>query len=405
MKEKIIKKVSNDNGTPFYLFDEDEFVKNYKHLEYSFRSIYPNYHIAYSYKTNYMPYVCKKVFELGGYAEVVSAMEYHLAKKIGYSNEKIILNVPDKGEILEEHILHGGIINVDSIYEAEQICKIANNNRDNILKIGIRVNADVGTGFVSRFGICVEDGSISQVFDLLKTQKNIKVVGLHCHISRARGLEAWKRRIVNLIGVADKFFDGNPEYIDVGSGMYADMNPTLKAQFDNVPTYLEYAEAVAGIMYKRYGDSESMPILFSEPGTTVISRYMSLITSVVQTKHINEKTFATVDASFDNVGAICRMKKLPYNVISMNFDRTYAVEKPDIVGYTCLEQDCLYRELPESIAPEDIIEFENVGGYSIVNKAPFIRPNCPVYCFSSDGKVEVIKRKETFDDVFSTYQF
>jgi len=46
MKEKTIKKVSKDEGTPFYLFNEDEFVKNYKHLEQSFRSIYPNYHIA-----------------------------------------------------------------------------------------------------------------------------------------------------------------------------------------------------------------------------------------------------------------------------------------------------------------------------------------------------------------------
>ena len=52
---ELIKK----NGTPFYLFDEEGFVNNYRKLENTFKTVYPNYQISYSYKTNYTPFICQ----------------------------------------------------------------------------------------------------------------------------------------------------------------------------------------------------------------------------------------------------------------------------------------------------------------------------------------------------------
>ena len=48
-------------------------------------------------------------------------------------------------------------------------------------------------------------------------------------------------------------------------------------------------------------------------------------------------------------------------------------------------------------------QFGNVGGYSIVSKPPFIQPDCQMLCYSQDGTIKVIKRAETFDDVFNTF--
>ena len=39
--------------TPYYMFYADEFIGNFRRLENAFRSVYPEYHIAYSFKTNY----------------------------------------------------------------------------------------------------------------------------------------------------------------------------------------------------------------------------------------------------------------------------------------------------------------------------------------------------------------
>ena len=68
-------------GAPLYVFDEEAFVENYRRFESIFQSAFSNYRISYSYKTNYTPYVCKLIHSLGGYAEVVSGMEYHIEKK------------------------------------------------------------------------------------------------------------------------------------------------------------------------------------------------------------------------------------------------------------------------------------------------------------------------------------
>ena len=46
----------------------------------------------------------------------------------------------------------------------------------------------------------------------------------------------------------------------------------------------------------------------------------------------------------------------------------------------------------------------NCGSYSLVMKPPFILPNFPVLDICS-GEVEVVKRGESFDDLFQTFNF
>ena len=88
-KEQVLSYVK-EYGSPLYVFHAEEFKTNYVELLNTMHNVYPKYNIAYSYKTNYTPKIISLVKELGGLAEVVSEMEYTLAKKIGYSNEKII---------------------------------------------------------------------------------------------------------------------------------------------------------------------------------------------------------------------------------------------------------------------------------------------------------------------------
>ena len=103
--ENAITNLIQKQGTPFYIFDEKGFIENYNRLESTFRSVYPNYRICYSYKTNYTPFICNLVKNLGGLAEVVSDMEYELAIRLGYNNEQIVYNGPSKGERMFEHML------------------------------------------------------------------------------------------------------------------------------------------------------------------------------------------------------------------------------------------------------------------------------------------------------------
>ena len=196
LSKEQIKELEKEYGLPLYIFNSDEFIDNYIEIKDTFSAVYPKYEIAYSYKTNYTPAICKTVKELGGYAEVVSDMEYQLALDLGYSAEKIIFNGPAKGKFFEEHILKNGLMNIDNWEEVLRVCNLAKNHPEQNLSVGVRVNFDISAGYISRFGIDIDE--LQEVFDILE-MNDVRVEGLHCHLSRARDLEAWRKRAEEII--------------------------------------------------------------------------------------------------------------------------------------------------------------------------------------------------------------
>lgn len=400
----ILNEIIDKYPTPFYIFDEKAFIHNYKQLERTFKAVYPNYQVSYSYKTNYTPELCKLVKALGGFAEVVSDMEYKLAKKLGYENSKIVYNGPEKGDALFEHLERNGILNVDNLEELKKVVAHCKSYPKGKYSIGLRINMDICPTFVSRFGF--EEGSDEYIEALraIKSCRNLQLVGIHCHISRARDLEAWHQRAIKMIRIADEIFDDVPQYISLGSGMFGTMSEELTKQFGNdIPSYKNYAETVFSPFAERYkGDRQ--PIVFTEPGTTVVSRFISFITQIKNIRTIKGRSLATVDGSFHNLGEICELKRLPFLIVKKGEGRT-CTGQIDISGYTCLEQDILYSDFIGSLTIGDILSFENVGGYSIVAKPQFIRPNCPMYSLTEAGECKLIMRAETFNDVFDKFIF
>ena len=69
-----------------------------------------------------------------------------------------------------------------------------------------------------------------------------------------------------------------------------------------------------------------------------------------------------------------------------------------------MEHDCLYANHPGPIGLGDYVVFESMGAYTLVFKPPFIRPNPPVLRYDSvTNEYSVVRRRETSQDVFSTY--
>lgn len=389
-------------GSPLYVFDEVDFTDNYRRFEKTFQNVYPEYCVSYSYKTNYTPYICKLINQLGGYAEVVSGMEYYIAQSVGYKPERIIYNGPNKGHDGINAFLNGSIVNVDNLTELNALCEIALANSDKSFKCGLRVNLDVGQDFVSRFGMDKKD--IAESFQIVSKIPNFAINGLHCHISRCRGIEAWKKRTKFMLSLADEFFEGIPEYLDLGSGMFGAMAPSFYAQFSDVPTYEEYAEVTAKMVADHYRIENKKPILFTEPGTTLINKYVYFIGRVDAIKIIRGKTFAVLNCSEHNLGETCLLKQLPIEVIHTS-SKQQQFDDVDFTGYTCLEQDVMYTGYSGKLAVGDYIVFGNTGGYSNVYKPPFIKPNCAMISVKRDGTPVLMKQAETFNDVLHTYVF
>jgi len=397
----LVDALTGEYGSPLYVFNEAGFEENFRRLQGAFEKYYPNYRIAYSFKTNYTPYIASTVKRLGGYAEVVSDMEYHIAKRIGYPEEAILFNGPNKGAAGIRALLNGCTVNADSLDELRAIRAAAARHPEQTFEIGLRVNIDVGQNFISRFGI--DPSQLPDAFAAVSAVKNLKIVGLHCHISRCRGLDAWKKRAETMLALAGRFFDAPPKYIDLGSGMFGSMDPEFAAQFDSVPSYEEYAEAVGGLLAERYGKGENAPILFTEPGTTLVNKFVDFIGRVDAIKWVGGKHFAVLNCSAHNLGETCTLKELPMRIVPKGQQTQYS--DIDFTGFTCLEQDVMRKHYSGSLAVGDYVIFGNVGGYSNVLKPPFIQPNCKMIAVCPDGTTRLMKEAESFDDILHTYVF
>ena len=118
LTSETISELCDVYGNAFYLLDSKKFNNNFVELSNEFKKIYPNFNIAYSYKTNYTPKLCKIVNDNGGYAEVVSEMELEIALRIGVEATKIIWNGPIKNQDkIKQLLLMGGTVNIDSVFE------------------------------------------------------------------------------------------------------------------------------------------------------------------------------------------------------------------------------------------------------------------------------------------------
>ncbi len=406
---KTLQNLEQEFGDAFFILDLDKFKRNYQEFLHGFRSIYPHTNLGYSYKTNYIPKLCQTVDSLGGYAEVVSQMEYDLALRIGVSPTRIIFNGPLKSpEDLENAILAGSIVNLDCLEEVEIVAALARRLPEQKIAVGLRCNFDVGAGRISRFGFDVEGGALDNVFKTFRELNNCSVLGLHCHISTStRSLESYKLRTQKIIELSDDYFpDKPPQFIDVGGGLFGRMNDDLKAQFDcYIPTYQEYAEAIAPQLSSRFSDN-SKPELIIEPGVVIVADVLKFVAKVVGIKTIKSRQIALVVGSIHNVKPTLTDKKLSLEVYGdAENSQTKKLSIPvDLVGYTCMEHDCLYPDYPHEIGIGDYAVFDNLGAYTVVFKPPFIRPNPPIISYDSTLKnYTLVRRQETSQDVFSTY--
>lgn len=396
-----IAELRKEYGDAFYLLDSGQFRNNFIELKDTFRKIYPNFNIAYSYKTNYTPKFCKIVNELGGYAEVVSEMELEIALRVGVESKRIIWNGPIKNaKKLEEFLVAGGTDNIDSVEELAVVKAIAERHPDKVLNLGIRCNYDVQDGVVSRFGLDVDSEDFQQVLEFVITTKNVHFINFQCHFAK-RQIEYWSARAKGMVELIDRI-GIIPERLDVGGGLFGKMADSLKAQFKNdIPDYQAYAEDTATIFADYFADKNVKPELLIEPGSAVVGDCMKFVGTVKTIKCVRGKWMATVLGSQKNIS----MSGInpPMEVITMGGEQK-EYKDLDFVGFTCIEGDVLYNNYNGKLAHEDAIVISNCGSYSLVMKPPFILPNFPVLDICGE-KTEVIKRGEVFDDLFHTFNF
>ena len=407
---QLLSNLEEKYGDPLYFLNIDKLKGNYLWLLNAFRKIYPNTHIAYSYKANYLPIICKTLDGIGALAEVVSGMEYNLARRVGVLAENIVFNGPCKSfSDIQRALLEGATVNIDSPYEIDLIRKTAEQYPDKKFRVGIRCNLKFSKDAISRFGLDIQEKNFIEVFKCISAIKNCRITGLHCHfISDERTVEFYSEISLQMLSLAKKLFQSTaPEFINLGGGFFSNMGNILKNQFPySIPTFEEYASAIAP-HFARTFPGHGPPKLILEPGLALVADAMKFTAKVIDIKRVQKRWIALLSGSIYNIKPTKSNRMLPITILSDESHFSERVnEKFDLVGYTCMEDDIMFSGYNGVLKVGDYVLFDNVGAYTIALKPPFILP-CPsvLSYYSDNGLFEIAKRPETFADIFSTYIF
>ncbi len=384
-------------GSPLFVLSVQTLRDQYKNLNRAFKTRYPNFQIAYSYKTNYLKSVCSILHQEGAWAEVVSGFEYDIARDLENPGNQIVFNGPYKTrDELIRAFKDGAMINIDNFDEMQLMEDIAE-EMGKSLEVGIRINMDLNDPPWHKFGFNVESGQAFAAVKRAEADSKLKVVGLHMHagtyIDDVSIYSRAAQGMVNFYTAIKEQLNVTLKYWDMGGG-YASHNTLHTAYLpaeQTCPTYDQYAESICPFLLSGPFQAADAPLLLIEPGRSLVDEPFSLVTSVVAQKRLpSGQRGIVLDAGMNLMSSVQWYR---YN-FQLAQDAGQMLEDTVVYGGLCMNIDVLQQST--SIPPVrrgDILVIPQVGAYNISQSWQFIylRPSIVAI---ENGKIHVIKKAE-----------
>lgn len=407
---KLLKRLVNEHGTPFYVMFPDRYRQNLQSFVAAFQKGYDRIIVGYSFKTNYLPKLCTIAKDEGCYAEVVSEMELELAIKLGFKD--IIFNGPiKKGNAIKTAIENGAIINLDAEYEVDSICQFKREHPDKQIKIGLRLNVQLeNEKGESAIQNGLRHGRFGFPHQVLRSNieklraADIDICSLHGHTSSSdRAVYNYKIITEYMLSIRKEFRMDSVKYFDIGGGFFG--AAPFGLDVSGKPSYDDYAQMVLSILHNDPWFLKTQPYLVIEPGSSVVSNVFEYYTSIFQQKNIGTKRFVIVDGSVFDVKPTMHSFNLPFSLIPMseagNEQEDYG--HCDIVGSTCMEKDVIMHDVRIPFFQRgDLINIKGVGAYTLSLTPTFINYLAPVFTFENEELV-LVRRRQQIEDLLNIY--
>lgn len=390
-------------GSPLFVFSETVLRERIGDVRQAFGTRYPRLELAWSYKTNYLDAICAITHQEGLLAEVVSAMEYDKARRLGVPGERIIFNGPNKPrQALERAVAEGARIHIDHFDEIDDLEQLAA-ELGLCIPVALRLNLDAGIQPQwSRFGFNLESGQALDAARRIHASKRLRIVGLHCHIGTFI-LEPSAYRILaeKLVGFGYCLEDELGyvmDYLDLGGGLPS--KSQLKGAWlppeVGLPSLDHYAEAmVAGLQASlRPGHT---PRVILENGRTLVDEAGTLITTNLAAKRLPDGRKSYV---FDaGINLLYTSQWYRYK-IEVDRDLRGAAEPSLLNGPLCMNIDvlddaCMLPPLPRGAR----LLLSPVGAYNVTQSMQFIEYRPASVLITTDGQVEIIREREDLTDL------
>ena len=125
---------------------------------------------------------------------------------------------------------------------------------------------------------------------------------LKTHFAK-RNVEFWDARAKGMLNVTDRVMSilgYVSDRIDLGGGIFGNMEEDLKKQFSNpIPEYKDYAKAAVTLFAEHFPDKK--PELLVEPGSALAGDSMKFVGRVESIKNVRGKQFVTMLGSQKNI--------------------------------------------------------------------------------------------------------
>jgi diaminopimelate decarboxylase len=404
-----VKTLINEFGSPLFVLSEKQIRRNIQNASRIFKTRYPKVQFAWSYKTNYLNAVCNIFHQEGSWAEVVSGFEYDKAIGNGVPGSKIIFNGPDKSE--KELVLaakNNSLIHIDHFDELFTLIDLS--EKHNLKpRVAIRVNMDTGIyPKWDRFGFNFENGQAWNAIVRIMNDKNIELVGLHCHIGTfmltpsAYSIAATK--LSELAFSIKTKYSKTIQYLDLGGGFPSVNN--LKGAYlpgsDTVPSIDQFADAITSVILGFGFKQEELPLLILETGRALIDDAGFLLGTVLANKRISDGRRATIL----DFGINTLFTSFWYDhKISPAQEFGEYTEDMVLYGPLCMNIDIIRESVNLPLLEKgNNVVVHKVGAYNMTQWMQFItlRPN--VVLIDSKNTVHVIRKAETLYNIQSNEQ-
>ena len=406
-REKL-EEIAKEYPTPFHLYDEKGIRENARALKEAF-SWNPGFKEYFAVKATPNPFILKILQDMGCGTDCSSETELMLSKACGFTGHDIMFSSndtpPEEFKMADEL---GAIINLDDFTHIACVEKVLDTfpetmscrfNPGGLFRISNDIMDNPGD---SKYGMTEEQ--LTEAFRILK-DKGVKHFGIHAFLASntvtneyypllAKILFELAVRVKNAAGVHIAFINLSG---GIGIPYRPDQEPNdIRVIGDGVRKVYEEVLVPAGM-----GDVA----IFTELGRFMLGPYGALVTRAIHEKH-TYKEYIGVDACAVNLMRPA-MYGAYHHITVMGKEKAPCDHKYDVTGSLCENNDkfAIDRMLPE-IRKGDLLFIHDAGahgfamGYNYNGKLKSAE-----LLLKEDGTVEMIRRAETPEDYFATFDF
>jgi diaminopimelate decarboxylase len=420
-----VRELLDHYGSPLFVASEATLRENYQRIYRAFANIWPaSVEILYAIKANNNLAIRSVLYSEGAGSDCFGVAEMYATFMGGADPAFVVLNGSNKTqEELAKAVELGVTINIDSEDEIEVLNALAE-VVDRVANVNVRlkiVPPEYASEASDYFGVPTAldqylrrekwgfstDAAIRLV-ERIGNCRNLRQTGFSLHVgrvsSRPEMFRMWAAETARIVTAIKKATGFSPNTLDIGGGWARERDPESRSLELNPYTIEHYAKAVGDTLLSSFRQNGlKIPQLWLEVGRYIVGNALMLIGTTGTIKRDAGQTWINVDCSTNTLMRVDTAASRHHVFAATEMHRPLT-EVAHVVGPTCIDSFFAENHRMPSMKRGDPIVILDTGMYAETTSTQFNGMTRPATVLVSGRRHELIKRRETIEDVFALHR-